>query len=147
PRQPVRASADFGFPRFVPQTGALRPSTLQEQAAHIERAQAVAPAPEPIAVPASRPVPAPAPRIAAVARGGFEIQIGAFGDSGEAERRMSAVRQKAGGMLNDYDSVAVPVQGGKLYRARFRGFDATAANETCSRLKSMKIDCFVVRAE
>lgn len=147
PRQPVRASADFGFPRFVPQTGALRPSTLQEQAAHIERAQAVAPAPEPIAVPASRPVPAPAPRIAAVARGGFEIQIGAFGDSAEAERRMSAVRQKAGGMLNDYGSVAVPVQGGKLYRARFRGFDATAANETCSRLKSMKIDCFVVRAE
>ncbi len=50
-------------------------------------------------------------------------------------------------MLEAYRSVATPVGGGKLYRARFRGFDATAANETCTRLKSMQIDCFVVRAE
>lgn len=149
PRQPVRASADFGFPRFVPETGALGPSTLQEQAAHIERAQAVAPAPEPVAAPSARAAPAPAPRIAAAARGGFEIQIGAYGDATEAERRMSAARQRAGGALDPYRAVATPVKsgGGQLYRARFRGFDSTAANETCSRLKSMKIDCFVVRAE
>lgn len=147
PRQPVQASADFGFPRFVPETGALKPSTLQEQAAHIERGQAIAPAPQPVAALSSRA--APAPRVAAAARGGFEIQIGAYGDATEAERRMSAARQRAGGALDDYRAVAMPVQSGgsKLYRARFRGFDATAANETCSRLKSMKIDCFVVRAE
>ena len=52
-------------------------------------------------------------------------------------------------MLDPYRGVAVPVQSGasKLYRARFRGFDATAANDTCSRLRSLKIDCFVIKTE
>lgn len=151
PAQPVFAVAGAGgpmpdagstaaFPRFVPQTGALQPSTLQAQAAHLERAQP-SPAPQPIAA-----LAAPAPR---APRGPFEIQIGAYGDSAEAERRMSTARQRAGGMLDAYRGVAVPVESGasKLYRARFRGFDATAANATCSRLKSLQIDCFVIRAE
>ena len=151
PQQPVRASADFGFPRFVPETGALRPSTLQEQAAHLERGPVAATPPptQVAAVAPSRPVAAPAASKRRSARGAFEIQIGAYGDAAEAERRMSAARQQAGGMLDGYHTAAIAVQsgGGKLYRARFRGFDATAANETCSRLKGMKIDCFVVRAE
>lgn len=144
PKQPVGASADFAFPRFVAQTGALQPSTLQAQAAHLERTEAT-PAPQPAVAPAARTKASP--RVAA--RGGFEIQIGAFGDAAEAERRMSAARQRARGMLDAYHSVALPVNSGssKLYRARFRGFDHTAANETCSRLKSMQIDCFVIRAE
>lgn len=150
-QQPVRASADFGFPRFVPETGALRPSTLQEQAAHLERGPVAATPPptQVAAVAPSRPAAPPAASKRRSARGAFEIQIGAYGDAAEAERRMSAARQQAGGMLDGYHTVAIPVQsgGGKLYRARFRGFDATAANETCSRLKGMKIDCFVVRAE
>ena len=141
-RQPIKASSDFGFPRFVPETGALRPSTLQEQAAHLENG---APAPEPVAAPASRAAPAPAPRTAS--RGAFEIQIGAYGDTAEAERRMTAARQRSSGMLDAYRGVAIPVKGGKLYRARFQGFSATAANETCSRLKTMQIECFVVKAE
>ena len=60
---------------------------------------------------------------------------------------MAAARQRAGGILDAYRAVAIPVQNGKLYRARFRGFDATAANATCSRLKSMQIDCFVTKTE
>ncbi len=62
---------------------------------------------------------------------------------------MAAARERAGGMLDAYRGVAVPVQSGasKLYRARFRGFDATAANDTCSRLRSLKIDCFVIKTE
>jgi len=141
PRQPVRASADFGFPRFVPETGALRPSTLGAQAAHIERMQDPAPAP------AARAAPAPA--VQSAARGNFEIQIGAFGDSTEAERRMDAARQRAGGILDPYRAVAIPVKsgGGKLYRARFQGFTSTAANDTCTRLRGMRIDCFVARAQ
>lgn len=149
PPPPVFAVAGAGvampgaanaFPRFVPQTGALQPSTLQAQAAHLERAQAS---------PAPRPIAALAPPAAAAPRGPFEIQIGAYGDSAEAERRMSAARQRAGGMLDAYRGVAVPVESGasKLYRARFRGFDATAANATCSRLKSLQIDCFVIKSE
>ena len=132
------------FPRFVPETGALQPSTLQAQAAQLE-AGSEPPAPRPVAALAPE-----SPRAAvARARGPFEIQIGAFGDSAEAERRMAAARERAGGMLDSYRGVAVPVQSGasKLYRARFRGFDATAANDTCSRLRSLKIDCFVIKTE
>ena len=162
PAQPVFAVAGAGesvppardvgqqsqaFPRFVPETGALQPSTLQAQAAQLEGANyAPAPAPRPVAALAPETPRAPAARNRG-ARGPFEIQIGAFGDSAEAERRMAAARQRAGGMLDPYRAVAMPVQGGKLYRARFRGFDASAANTTCSRLKSLQIDCFVIKTE
>ena len=56
-------------------------------------------------------------------------------------------RDHLGLFLDAYRGVAIPVQNGKLYRARFRGFDATAANTTCSRLKTMQIDCFVTKTE
>ena len=61
------------------------------------------------------------------ARGGFEIQIGAFSDSAEAERNMASARQRAGGVLDSYSAVAVPAQKGasQSYRARFNGFDAS----------------------
>jgi D-alanyl-D-alanine carboxypeptidase len=139
--QPVFAVAGAGsapaFPRFVPETGALKPSTLQAQAAALEQVE-----------PAPAPVPAPRQVAAHSApRGPFEIQIGAYGDSAEAERRMTAARERAGGLLDAYRGVAIPVQNGKLYRARFRGFDATAANTACSRLKTMQIDCFVTKTE
>ncbi len=142
PRLPAASPA---FPRFVPETGALQPSTLQAQAAQLEAAGGEPPAPRPVAALAPERPRAPAAR----PRGPFEIQIGAFGDSAEAERRMAAARERAGGMLDPYRGVAVPVQSGagKLYRARFRGFDATAANDTCSRLRSLKIDCFVIKTE
>ena len=142
PRAPNPSSQTF--PRFVPETGALQPSTLQAQAAQLEAGN------EP---PAPRSLAALAPEkpSAAVARsrGPFEIQIGAFGDSAEAERRMAAARERAGGLLDPYRGFAIPVQSGdsKLYRARFRGFDATAANDTCSRLRSLKIDCFVIKTQ
>ena len=145
---PPAAAAPRGeaFPRFVPETGALRPSTLQAQAARLEMDE---PAPRPQPVAAVRSAPSAAPPARAGVRGPFEIQIGAFGDEAEAERRMSAARQRAGGMLDGYSAVSLPAQSGgsKFYRARFRGFDATAANETCSRLKNLKIDCFVTRAQ
>jgi D-alanyl-D-alanine carboxypeptidase len=137
-------AAEQAFPRFVPETGALQPSTLQAQAAQLEASNA--PAPRPVAALAPE-APRTTPPRARGSRGPFEIQIGAYGDSAEAERRMAAARQRAGGMLDAYHGVAIPVQNGKLYRARFRGFDATAANATCSRLKTMQIDCFVTKTE
>jgi D-alanyl-D-alanine carboxypeptidase len=36
---------------------------------------------------------------------------------------------------------------GQLYRARFRGFDATAAASTCLHLRRLQIDCFVVKTQ
>jgi D-alanyl-D-alanine carboxypeptidase len=114
----------------VAQTGTLQPSTLQAQAAQLEGANyAPAPAPRPVAALTPEAPRAPAARDRGP-RGPFEIQIGAYGDSAEAERRMATARQRAGGMLDAYRGVAIPVQNGKLYRARFRGFDATAANAT-----------------
>ena len=141
------------FPRFVPETGTLQagpglpPSTLQAQAEQLEGGR-MTPAPRPVAALAPEAPRAPATRSRG-SRRPFEIQIGAFGDSAEAERRMAAARQRAGGMLDSYQAVAVPVQSGasKLYRARFRGFEATAANDTCSRLRRMQIDCFVIKTE
>jgi D-alanyl-D-alanine carboxypeptidase len=144
PRARAPSDAEQAFPRDVAQTGALQPSTLQAQAAQIEAGNA--PAPRPVAALAPD-APRTAPARARGSRGPFEIQIGAYGDSAEAERRMAAARQRAGGMLDAYHGVAIPVQNGKLYRARFRGFDATAANAACSRLKTMQIDCFVTKTE
>lgn len=141
PRPPAQEYA----PRFVPETGALRPSTFQAQAAHLERVDTrpMQPPPQALPPPATRTVSRSAPR------GPFEIQIGAFGSAAEAERRMIQARQRLGGMLDGYASVSVPVQSGgsQLYRARFRGFDATAANNTCSQMKTVQIDCFVIRAQ
>jgi D-alanyl-D-alanine carboxypeptidase len=152
PARGPRAGSE-AFPRFVPDTGTLQggpglpPSTLQAQAEQLEGGR-MAPAPHPVAALAPEAPRAPAKR-SRPSRGPFEIQIGAFGDSVEAERRMAAARQRAGGMLDSYQAVAVPVQSGasKLYRARFRGFEATAANDTCSRLRRMQIDCFVIKTE
>ena len=62
---------------------------------------------------------------------------------------MASVRQRAGGVLDSYSAVAVPAQKGasQIYRARFKGFDATAAASACGQLKKLQIDCFVVKAE
>lgn len=128
------ATATTGaLPRFVP--AALQPSTLQAQAAALER---------------SNPAPQPQqPRAATPPLGPFEIQIGAYSDSADAERHMDSARRRASSLLGPYPAVAVPVQMGasKLYRARFRGFDATVATSTCTQLRRMQIDCFVVRTE
>ena len=100
--------------------------------------------------PHPQPRAEPKPRQASrEAHGAFEIQIGAFSDSAEAERNMASVRQRAGGALDSYSAVAVPAQKGasQIYRARFRGFDATAAASACGQLKKLQIDCFVVKAE
>jgi D-alanyl-D-alanine carboxypeptidase len=127
------AAGTGSLPRFVP--AALQPSTLQAQAAALERGS-----------PSPRPQQ---PQAAAPPRGPFEIQIGAYSDSADAERHMDSARRRAASLLGAYPAVAVPVQkgGSKLYRARFRGFDATAAASTCSHLRRIRIDCFVVRTE
>jgi D-alanyl-D-alanine carboxypeptidase len=129
------ATATTGaLPRFVP--AALQPSTLQAQAAALEERRN----------PASQPQQ---PQAATSPRGPFEIQIGAYSDSADAERHMDSARRRASSLLGPYPAVAVPVQVGasKLYRARFRGFDATVATSTCTQLRRMQIDCFVVRTE
>jgi D-alanyl-D-alanine carboxypeptidase len=147
-RQPTAANAsrvatagDAVLPRFAP---ALPPSTLEAQAAALEsgadRTAAADPLPQdkpPQREPASNP------------SGPFAIQIGAYSDSADAEQHMDTARQRAGGLLDPYAAVAVPYRKGsnQLYRARFRGFEATAATSACLQLRRLQIDCFVVRAD
>ncbi len=140
-QKPVFASAstaDTPLPRFAP---TLPPSTLQAQAAALQRRAATA---DP--VPQDRP---PQRESARAPSGPFAIQIGAYSDSADAEQHMDSARQRAGGLLDPYHAVAVPFRKGsnRLYRARFRGFDAAAAASTCLRLRRLQIDCFVAKTE
>jgi len=153
---PLAPAAHDGAPTAQTTSGlGLPPSTLSAQAADLKRgapspAPALAPAPPPQEVASISPRPESKPHgKAKSARGPFEIQIGAYSDSADAERHMAAARQRTNGMLDPYRAIAIPVQSGtnQLYRARFRGFDATAANETCVQLKRMQIDCFVLKTE
>ncbi len=146
PEPPAEGDADVASPpasQPMPRFGAgLQPSTLQAQA------EALGGSGETGAVPPPS-VAQTAPTATAAAAGPYAIQIGAFSDSTEAERRMTAARQRAGGLLDRYSAVAVPVKkgSGQIYRARFAGFQANAAASTCTHLRRLQIDCFVVGSE
>ncbi len=130
------------LPRFA---AGLPPSTLQGQA---EALAGGAPQAAPARTASLRGEEAA--RVPATEAGGpFEIQIGAYGDPSDAKQHMAAVRQRVGSLLDPYPAVAVPVQQGsnQFYRARFRGFDKTAAASTCVQLKRLQIDCFVTGTE
>jgi D-alanyl-D-alanine carboxypeptidase len=175
PVQPAATTRDDALPRFAPAADVLRkeatatvppvgqpPSTLRAQAEALggpadppatqpmTTGANVEPRAAPRAQPQIQPHPEPKARQASrEARGAFEIQIGAFSDSAEAESQMASARQRAGGLLDTYSAVAIPAQKGtsQIYRARFKGFDATAAASACGQLKKLQIDCFVIKAE
>ena len=81
--------------------------------------------------------------------GGYEIQVGAYGNSGEAERALTSVRASAGELLRTSQSrtFAIAKDGRQVFRARFVGFDARSAASTCVEMRRRQIDCFVMRAE
>jgi len=125
------------------------PSTLQAQAQALANAPPARPAPATAITTGANVEPRADAKQRVAAREAFEIQIGAFADPAEAERNMATARQRAGGVLDSYSAVAEPAQKGtgQIYRARFKGFDATAAASACGQLKKLQIDCFVVKAE
>jgi len=111
------------------------PSTLQQQAARIERGTFA----EPTHV----------SRESSSQRSGYEVQVGAYGSAREAERALASARSSAGNVLDDRHGVAIPVrkETSMLYRARFSGFSPADAASTCNALRRLKIACFVMRAE
>lgn len=135
PASPKAALAPRGLP----------PSTLQAQAATL-----IPPAAKPQRVASLQQTAGQtaAPQTAAP-KGRFEIQIGAYASADEAQRNISTVQNKAGKLLTNYPSVTYPIQkaGRQIVRARFRGFDAQSASNTCAELRSKAIDCFVMTAE
>lgn len=91
-------------------------------------------------------------RVAALAPPGggrFEIQIGAYTSLADAQRALDAVFARAGGVVANHASVTQPASknGRQIYRARFRGFDATSAANACGALRKQSFDCFVMTAE
>lgn len=81
--------------------------------------------------------------------GRFEIQIGAYNTLADAQRALDAVFARAGGVVANHASVTQPAMkdGRQIYRARFRGFDATSAANACGALRKQAFDCFVMAAE
>lgn len=127
PRAATRPTAERGA---APVQRGMRPSTLQAQA---------------VAMSDGRPA-----RVATAdpGSGRFEIQIGAYASMNDAQRALGAVQARAGGVVASYASVTQPVdKGGRtIYRARFRGFDANSAANTCVALRKQSFDCFVMTA-
>ncbi len=137
---------------ITPQRGAM-PSTLQAQAQSLGRG-----------VPTSAPMPAqqvafattapshlrgPVPPTQSAAPSGFHIQIGAYASATEAERVLRETQARSNGLLKAATPVTAPVQKENrlLYRARFAGFSAQTAANTCLELRRTAIDCFVMKAE
>ena len=128
-----------------------KPSTLQAQAASLVPSKAAA-SRQQVANLATPKTPTAAPVSGAAtgaAAGRFEIQIGAYASVDEAQRTIAQVQIKAGKLLQKYPSVTLPVNkaGRQIYRARFRGFEAQTAANTCAQLRTQAIDCFVMAAE
>ncbi|MGL4397434.1 MAG: serine hydrolase [Hyphomicrobium sp.] len=127
---------------------ATPPSTFEAQASGLKgqpaRAQRVASL-TPTAVGAASADDAPD----AAMPGRFEIQIGAYATVDDAQRALANANAKAGPVLANYASVTHPVNkaGRQIYRARYRGFDATSAAQTCQQLRKNGLDCFVMSAE
>ena len=96
---------------------------------------------------ASDDVPLPAAVVAAKARGGYMIQVGAFDDKKEAEQRLVAAKAKAKDQLIKADPFTEKVAKGKksLYRARFAGLDRHQAETACKHLKRSDIPCLMLK--
>ena len=175
--QPARAAPrTTDAPRVQPTEVVLgrAPSTLQEQADSMERSSPAAarlaftdpsnyPTPaierEPVAA-AAQSMPTEQPRQAqpVAARSapskpataaGYHVQVGAYASPAEAEKALVTALEHASGVLAEAAPLTMPVKSGarQLYRARFAGFDSSAARSACEELRRRQIDCFVVKAD
>lgn len=81
--------------------------------------------------------------------GGFQIQVGAYLTQNEAQRQLARVQIAGGDLLSGSRGLTPTVSAGNrtLYRARFAGFDAKAASQTCESLRAQGIDCHVARVQ
>ena len=139
----VVASADTVPPVTIPavKSDPIKPEAVKPDIAKPEVATA-APA---RAEPAKAEPAKPEPQIHA--RGGWQIQIGAYPGEDEAKQHLSAAQSK----LHDKLAAADPftervLKGDKaLYRARFAGFDKATADATCKQLKRNDFDCITVK--
>jgi len=125
------------------------PSTFEAQVRLFSTDEPAPAAPSPVAFAPQPLAPTPGAGAPPAQAGEYQLQIGAFGTAGEAERMLGATRARTGDLLRPYREAAIPVQkdNRRLYRARFTGFEAAAAQGVCTELRRQKIDCFVMKAE
>ena len=78
----------------------------------------------------------------------YQVQVGAYARVQDATSQLSKVSRRAGRLLGAHAAVTQSVRTprGVIYRARYSGFDATAAGRTCKRLRRLGIACHVARA-
>ncbi len=80
---------------------------------------------------------------------GYDIQIGAFATPAEADRRLTSAATLVPSHLKNRRPNRQQVAVGEktLYRARFSGFDQTAAVAACVELNRQSINCITLKAE
>ena len=86
---------------------------------------------------------------AAVSAGPYQVQVGAYDTPAEAKRHLKSVLAAQGDLLTGHAPVAITYNAATKvwYRARFAGFDRSAADAACQILKAHKVDCMVMRAD
>ena len=90
--------------------------------------------------------PAEAEQLASLAAAGsWSIQIGIYSTENDALARLQEVRKKLPEIFEGKTIQTLPLgQGGKvIFRARFTGFDQSAAKTACGRVSKKKSGCFI----
>jgi D-alanyl-D-alanine carboxypeptidase len=79
----------------------------------------------------------------------YDIQIGAYASPAEADRRMTSAATLVPTHLKNRrpNRQQVSVGDKTLYRARFSGFDQSAAAAACAELNRQSINCIALKAE
>jgi hypothetical protein len=88
-----------------------------------------------------QPQPERAPHI------GWMIQLGAFADEAEAEKRLRSAHSMAQNLLGEADGFTERVTKGSkgLYRVRFAGLDKDTAEAACHYFKRNEIECIALK--
>lgn len=114
---------------------APRPAPMPEP----KMAQAAAPRPVVPAPAVAKPVPRPAPVSAPAAGGGWRVQLGAFGEDGNARALWSKLTSRVSG-LSAYQSYMV--RAGNVTRLQAGPVASNAeAERLCGRIKAAGADC------
>jgi D-alanyl-D-alanine carboxypeptidase len=115
-------------------------------------------APQAAAQPVPPPVAQPAPRVAvadltasipmrSAMRGAWIIQVGAFPEEEKAQERIRQAQNLGRDLVANANPFTEKVVKGsqELYRARFAGFNQSAAEAACSYFKRNDIDCISMK--
>ncbi len=99
-----------------------------------------------LSAPAPNPATAESESSGSIARGGWLIQIGAFGKEHEARERLSKAKERAAGALAKVRSYTEKTMKGstEYFRARFAGFDEASAKRACEALKR-EFECVTMK--